>query len=56
MKSVIVRDCNGKVLLHVVDNGCGKFSAKVDNQITKLVSIRVVTDTNERVTLREAGR
>jgi hypothetical protein len=50
MKSVIIKDKYGKLLIKVKDNGDGSYDARLFDELH--VIITVVTEENERVRVR----
>lgn len=55
MKSVIIRDINGKILFRIKDTKNG-VDAKVAADISPLVSILVINDDGRRTQLTECKR
>ena len=51
VKSVIIKDQEGKVLFHITDKR-GVYEAKIMSELDGKIMVTVVTDNNKRVRLR----
>ena len=53
LKSVIIRDIDGRILFHIKNTKTGA-EAKVANDISPYVSIKVIADDNSHISLSKA--
>lgn len=51
MKSVTIRDIEGRVLVHIVHRTSGIFEVKVEKELSKTIDIEVRDDENRKVCL-----